>query len=92
MNYNLVDAEFARMRERGHGPLLLQENGAVVVECIMGLILQRCGPKQHGDDGKSASATGNVLLASAGMWYKNHGFFTDNHTCVIKGDSISGPP
>ncbi len=43
--YNLVDSEFARMRERGHDQLLLQEKGALVVECILRKRLQRYGPE-----------------------------------------------
>ncbi len=61
------------MLERGHYSLLLEENSALVEECTMGLLLQRYGPKKHGYDGKSTSATGTVLLASVGMWCKNHG-------------------
>ncbi len=61
------DAEFAQMCERRHDPLLLQGNSALVVECIMRLISKHCGPKQHGHDIKSASAIGNVFLASVDM-------------------------
>ena len=50
-------------------------------------------PKASGYEGHSASATGNVLLASVGTWYKYNGIsFTNNHTCVVKGNSVSGPP
>ncbi len=67
-NYNLVDAEFARVREKGHDPLLLQGNCTLVVKCIIRVLLQRCCTTKHGYDGKSASETVNALLSSVGMW------------------------
>ncbi len=44
-NYHLGDE---RMLDRGHDLLLLPENGALLVVCIMGLLLQRFGAKRMG--------------------------------------------
>ncbi len=77
-NYNLVDDEFARMRESGHDSQLLAENGSLVGESCR---------EQGGYDGTAAPATSNVVLAFGFLWCKNHGLsFKNNHTYVVRGD------
>ena len=92
-DYDRINHAFKALMLKNIDPMDLETNGARVVKEIMRLLLQRCGPREKGYQNLSAKSTGKVILAAVASWFKDHGkSFTDNHTCVVTGNSVYGPP